>query len=129
MNNVLLLGAWLLGASMNAVMTWWAVRLALAGQNLPEQISETNLTVIAPIFVAVLVWLTRILIISSLLLAAEKAISQVSEAWMSSDAYDPMQARVHRSARQITKQARNSSQPRGRSNIPTVYSYTPLMIR
>jgi hypothetical protein len=62
----LLLGAWLLGGGMNAVMTWWAVSLSLMGHSLGNEVlSRDQLLRIVPIFVAVLVWMTRILIISS----------------------------------------------------------------
>jgi hypothetical protein len=62
----LLLGAWLLGGGMNAVMTWWAVSLSLMGHSLGNEVlTRDQLLRIVPIFVAVLVWMTRILIISS----------------------------------------------------------------
>ena len=67
-----LMGAWLLGATMNAVMTWWAVSLTLLNHNLGNEIlSREQLLRIVPVFVAVLVWLTRILFISSLAVAGE----------------------------------------------------------
>lgn len=68
-----LMGAWLLGATMNAVMTWWAVSLTLLNHPLGNEImARETLLRIVPIFVAVLVWLTRILFIGSLTVAAEQ---------------------------------------------------------
>ena len=68
-----LMGAWLLGATMNAMMTWYAVSLILAEQPIgSEVLSREQLLVYAPIFVAVLVWLTRILFIGSLSVAGEQ---------------------------------------------------------
>jgi hypothetical protein len=62
----LLLGAWLLGGGVNATMTWWAVSLVLVDYNLGnELISRQQLLRGVPIFVSMLVWMTRILIISS----------------------------------------------------------------
>jgi hypothetical protein len=65
-----LMGAWLLGATMNAMMTWWAVSLTLLNHNLGNEIlSRDQLLFYAPIFVAVLVWLTRILFIGAFTVA------------------------------------------------------------
>ncbi len=65
-----LMGAWLLGATMNAVMTWWAVSLTLLDHNLGNEVlSREQLVRFVPIFVAILVWLTRILFIGSLSMA------------------------------------------------------------
>ena len=62
------MGAWLLGATMNAVMTWWAVSLTLLNHEFGNEVlgRETLLTLV-PIFVAALVLLTRILFIGCLL--------------------------------------------------------------
>jgi len=70
-----LMGAWFLGATMNAVMTWWAVSLALLGSDLGNEVlSREDLLRYAPIFVASLVWLTRILFIGSLAVTGERLI-------------------------------------------------------
>lgn len=67
-----LMGAWLLGATMNAVMTWWAVSLTLLNNNFGNEVlSRDQLLHYVPIFVAVLVWLTRILFIGSLSIAGD----------------------------------------------------------
>jgi len=71
-----LMGAWLLGATMNAMMTWWAVSLTLLNHNLGNEVlSREQLLHIVPIFVAVLVWLTRILFIGALTVASEEIAS------------------------------------------------------
>ena len=68
-----LMGAWLLGATMNAMMTWWAVSLTLLNHNLGNEVlSREQLLRTVPIFVAVLVWLTRILFIGALTVASEQ---------------------------------------------------------
>ncbi len=65
-----LMGAWLLGATMNALMTWWAVSLTLLNHDLGNEIlSRQQLVEIVPAFVAVLVWLTRILFIGAFTVA------------------------------------------------------------
>ncbi len=67
-----LMGAWLLGATMNAVMTWWAVSVTLLNNNFGNEVlSREQLLRYVPIFVAILVWLTRILFIGSLSIAGE----------------------------------------------------------
>ncbi len=68
-----LMGAWLLGATMNAAMTWWAVSLTLLGHEFGNEVlSREQLLRYVPIFVAVLVWLTRILFIGSFTMAGER---------------------------------------------------------
>ncbi|MFQ5398073.1 MAG: hypothetical protein ACE5E7_00590 [Anaerolineae bacterium] len=67
-----LMGAWLLGATMNALMTWWAVALTLLNHEFGNEVlSREQLLHIVPVFVAVLVWLTRILFIGAFTVAGE----------------------------------------------------------
>jgi hypothetical protein len=67
-----LMGAWLLGATMNAVMTWWAVSLTLLNHDFGNEVlGREQLLRWVPIFVAVLVWLTRILFIGAFSIAGE----------------------------------------------------------
>lgn len=68
-----LTGAWILGATMNAIMTWWAINLTLLNHDFGNEVlSRAQLLQGVPIFVAVLVWLTRILFIGSLALAGDQ---------------------------------------------------------
>jgi hypothetical protein len=62
-----LMGAWLLAASMNAILTWWGVSLALVNRTLASTafIAPETLVNVVPIFVALMVWMTRILLIGS----------------------------------------------------------------
>lgn len=72
-----LMGAWLLGATMNAVMTWWAVSLTLLNHDFGNEVlSRQQLLRYVPIFVAILVWLTRILFIGSISIAGEHLMGQ-----------------------------------------------------
>lgn len=67
-----LMGAWLLGATMNALMTWWAVSLTLLNHDFGNEVlSREQLLHSVPIFVAVLVWLTRILFIGAFTVAGD----------------------------------------------------------
>lgn len=75
-----LMGAWLLGATMNAVMTWWAVSITLLNHDLGNEVlSREQLLDIVPVFVAVLVWLTRILFIGAFTVAGEHLLEFESE--------------------------------------------------
>ena len=86
-----LMGAWLLGATMNAMMTWWAVSLTVLNHEIGSEIipRETMLKVV-PIFVAVLVWLTRILFIGALSVAGEQLMAEHRDAQQRSRRYDEM---------------------------------------
>ncbi len=65
--TTLLMAAWLLGAAVNATLTWWAVSLVLISHNLGNEVlSREQLLHVVPVLVAVLVWVTRLLIISAL---------------------------------------------------------------
>lgn len=66
-----LMGAWLLGATMNAFMAWWAISVTLIYYG-PSSgfLSQLPLLDIVPILVAALVWLTRLLFIGALSAAA-----------------------------------------------------------
>jgi hypothetical protein len=73
-----LLGAWFLAATMNAILTWWAVSLALIShQGLGNEVlGREALVSIVPVFVAVLVWLIRILMIGTITMTGERIFSQ-----------------------------------------------------
>lgn len=59
-------GAWFLGTIANSVMTWWAVSLTLLSHEFGNEVlSREMLLRYVPIFVAMLVWLTRILFIGA----------------------------------------------------------------
>lgn len=74
-----LFGAWLLAAAMNATLTWWGVSLAILNHKSMGSavVGATTLTKAVPIFVAVMVWLIRVLIIGTFSLAGERLFSQV----------------------------------------------------
>lgn len=67
-----LMGAWMLGATMNAMMTWWAISLTLLNHQLGNEVlSREQLLAYVPVFIAVLVWLTRILFIGAFSVASD----------------------------------------------------------
>jgi hypothetical protein len=73
-----LFGAWLLAAAMNATLTWWGVAVAISSHsNLSsEVISSVTLTKVVPVFVALMVWLIRVLIIGTFSIKGGKMFSQ-----------------------------------------------------
>jgi hypothetical protein len=73
-----LFGAWLIAATANAALTWWGVAVAINSHSLQSSavISISTLTRIVPVFVAILVWVLRILIIASLTSAFERLTSK-----------------------------------------------------
>ncbi|MCA9935131.1 MAG: hypothetical protein H6662_12700 [Ardenticatenaceae bacterium] len=82
-----LMGAWLLGATMNAIMTWWAVSLTLLNHSFGNEVlTREQLLSSVPIFVAVLVWLTRILFIGAFTVAGEHLFDFSSEGMPQSQA-------------------------------------------
>ncbi len=90
-----LMGAWLLGATMNAVMTWWAVSLTLLSHDFGNEVlGRETLLKLVPIFVAALVLLTRILFIGAFSVAGERILDLADNA--------KQDARALRPARQAT---------------------------
>ncbi len=73
-----MLGAWFLAATMNAMLTWWGVSIALLNhQSLGNAIlSHDELLGIVPVFVSVLIWLIRILMIGTFSIAGSRLFSQ-----------------------------------------------------
>lgn len=78
----LLTGAWLLGAGMNAVMTWWAVVTAFsANPRLGNELfSRADMLAYGPPFIAGLTWLTRVLIIGTFAFAGDHLFSTSRQA-------------------------------------------------
>jgi hypothetical protein len=71
----LLTAAWFLGTIANAIMTWWAVSLTLLSHEFGNEVlSRETLLTYVPIFVAMLVWLTRILFIGAFSVAGEDVL-------------------------------------------------------
>jgi len=74
-----LFGAWLLAAAMNATLTWWGVSVAIVNHSsLAGGVVLTNsvITKVVPIFVAIMVWVIRVLIIGSFSVAGDRLFSQ-----------------------------------------------------
>jgi hypothetical protein len=126
-----LLGAWFLAATMNALLTWWAVSLALLDhQGLGnEVVGREALLGSVPVFVAVLIWLIRVLIIGTFTMSGNRLLALLRP--RSNLCYDKQ-----RTARAVTRQhtgevpsddgRQKPTQPTRRSNpIPRRQSSFP----
>ena len=97
-----LFGAWVLAAAMNATLTWWGVSVAIA-----NHVSQGNMVVssgtiqkVVPIFVAVMVWVIRIMIIGTFSLAGERMFGQAESrprrsTSISQNQYTPTRSEYH----------------------------------
>jgi hypothetical protein len=77
-----LTGAWLIGAALNATMTWYAMALLVAplGAEIGAALfTHEQMLRYAPLFIALLVWLTRVSLISSAALTLERLAVADSE--------------------------------------------------
>jgi hypothetical protein len=75
-----LFAAWMLAAAMNATLTWWGVSMAIVSHQVQSSavIGQQTLFKVVPIFVAVMVWLIRILIIGSLSIMGDRLLAGVN---------------------------------------------------
>ena len=73
-----LFGAWLLAATMNAMLTWWGVSVAILNhESLGGAVmSRETMLKAVPVFVALMVWVIRILIIGTFSVAGDRLFTQ-----------------------------------------------------
>jgi hypothetical protein len=113
-----LFGAWLIAATMNAMLTWWGVSVAIANhQTLGNAVVDrATLLKVVPIFVAIMVWLIRVLIIGTFSVAGDHLFGE-----------DYVQANYRKSQaisyRSLTNRA-NSTARQG--NTVTTTNYRPV---
>ena len=76
-----LFGAWLLAAAMNATLTWWGVSVAIRNHQTlgAAVVGQDMVLTVVPIFVAVMVWVIRILIIGTFSIAGERIFSMADD--------------------------------------------------
>jgi hypothetical protein len=75
-----LFGAWMLAATMNAMLTWWGISIAILNhETLGNAVVDRQILLrVVPIFVAIMVWLIRVLIIGTFSVAGERLFVQSS---------------------------------------------------
>jgi hypothetical protein len=114
---------------MNAMLTWWGVSIALLNhQSLGNAVVEREILLkVVPIFVAVMVWLSRVLIIGTISVAGDRLFSQADLR---------LPGRMRRGNTQSRSKTKTRSQPkpfgghtspirRGVSAAPTNAAYRP----
>lgn len=146
-----LFGAWMLAAMMNAMLTWWGVSIAILNHETLGNavVARVTLLKVVPIFVAVMVWLIRVLIIGSISMAGDHFFSQslsqssrrtTTSSKASRPSLTPKANRSFRPTNNNSRQSptssikapsyqspsRNSSINRRKSTLPVEPEYTPV---
>jgi hypothetical protein len=98
-----LFGAWLLASVMNAMLTWWGVSIAIVNhQTLGNSvISHETLLNVVPVFVAIMVFLIRVLIIGTFSVAGERLFSQSDRRSSRANFIRPNPARISSPSRSL----------------------------
>ncbi len=78
-----LFGAWLIAATMNAILTWWGVSMAIVDHTVRSTaiVSSSTIVKVVPIFVAVMVWVIRILIIGTISVSIDRYMKGERRSW------------------------------------------------
>lgn len=107
-----LFGAWLLAATMNAILTWWGVSVAVMNNSLASSsvVDPQTLTSVVPVFVAIMVWVIRILIIATLSLAMDRLLHPGAQKQI------PLQRLVSAQQQPLQQPARPNSLPNSLNN-------------
>jgi len=73
-----LFGAWILASIMNAMLTWWGVSVAIVSHDPTANslVSRDVVLNVVPVFVALMVFLIRVLIIGTFSVAGERLFTQ-----------------------------------------------------
>jgi hypothetical protein len=113
-----LFGAWLLAGAMNAILTWWGVSVAIA-DNAPAGtavLSSQALARAVPVFVALMVWMIRILIIGTFAIAGERLFSWAERR----PGLRPQPVRQSQPAYTMTRPMPSAARPRPAPAVPLV---------
>lgn len=123
-----LIGAWFLGTIANSTLTWWAVSVSLLSHEFGNEVlSREALLRYVPIFVAMLVWLTRILFIGAFSAAGENVFAMVRRdephdqpvRARRPEAAAPLPVRAEPAREPIRNTSAPLSRPNGRANTQT----------
>jgi hypothetical protein len=97
-----LFGAWLLAATMNAFLTWWGVSMAILSHNVQSTavIDPETLITFVPVFVAIMVWVIRVLIIGTFSVAGGKILDN----FKTSESRLPVQSKIRQGNTAVSPQ-------------------------
>jgi hypothetical protein len=117
-----LFGAWLLAAMMNATLTWWGVSVAIRNHQTlgAAVVGQDMVFTVVPIFVAVMVWVIRILIIGTFAIAGERVFSMAGDR----PAFGSFRANPQPVSANISRPPVTAPAPR---HVPALASARPLM--
>jgi hypothetical protein len=129
-----LFGAWMLAATMNAVLTWWGVSMAITSHSVASSafIEPGKIIKVVPIFVAILVWVIRVLVIGSISALGDHLLWNASpaRARSSQQTQSPRVAAstggrsIRRSPVPRTAAPRTDAYPRGEQTYHSIHSNT-----
>jgi hypothetical protein len=108
-----LFGAWLLAATMNASLTWWGVSMAIANHTPASTaiVQADTILKVVPIFVAILVWVTRVLVIGSLSAAGDQILNAARPAQRVQQRYRQDPVKPQSTRREPTGTTRSQRDP------------------
>jgi len=124
-----LFGAWILAAAMNAALTWWGVSVAIANHvsQGTAVINSATIQTVVPIFVAVMVWVIRILIIGTFSLAGERMLGQTDNRSRRPSSQAPQQNIPARTEYHPNRALSTTPQPTAtRNNLAPTASFKPM---
>jgi hypothetical protein len=124
-----LFGAWLLAAGFNATLTWWGVSVAIVSHTSSGSaavIGSGTLTKVVPVFVAVMVWLIRVLIIGTFSMSGDRLFSTAERHPDRQRSYRPQGPAPHappaaRSASSIARPVSPSYRPAPKPSVQVAY--------
>jgi hypothetical protein len=111
-----LFGAWMLAAIMNAMLTWWGVSIAISSHEILGNgiVARKTLLQAVPVFVAIMVWLIRVMIIGTFSTTGDRLFRNQGKANGHSEKLrvQSWQPKTQiRSARSLTSHQQNYNQP------------------
>ncbi|QRN83557.1 hypothetical protein JR338_02035 [Chloroflexota bacterium] len=80
-SNWFMFGAWILAATMNAILTWWGVVMAMQTHSVlsVSLVNSSFISKFVPIFIALMVWVIRILLIGTLSKQGDKLLREAKQ--------------------------------------------------
>jgi hypothetical protein len=115
-------GAWFLAATMNAILTWWGVVMAMQTHPVLSVgvVDTTFVTKTVPIFIALMVWVIRILLIGTLSRKSEGLLEEAG----GGGAKQALSRREYRQAQSRAAQAQRTAAPAAgaKPSVPAGFS-------